>query len=384
MALFIIKKLPNLKPLIGLIAFLGAMNLTVLSQSDTAYSFFVAGHTYGKPGANNPGFHPPFKDKFNYIQNRTEIEFGVLTGDIVSANPSEQDWEEVDADIDTLGLPVHFAVGNHDMENRPVFEARYGTTYYSFVHKKDLFIILDPNIDGWSIKGAQLDFLEAAIHDNYLNTEHIFVFFHQLLWKAGNSDFDFIKINSFAGQVNPVNFWSTIIPMFDSLPNKTFMLAGDLGASWASDVSYDRYHNVTFISTGMGDEDGENFIVVNIDSTKSVDYDIICLSDSSENCLGDLTDYLTVDVVNDIQGSQITNKNKSFLYPNPTSNSVTIDIHQASTFQVFDLTGALVFETHFGKKVAHQQIELPELAKGIYLAKLIGSKTQSTQTLFIE
>jgi hypothetical protein len=47
------------------------------------YSFFVAGHTYGKPRVNHGGFCPPFESKFNSIKNDTLMQFGLLTGDIV-------------------------------------------------------------------------------------------------------------------------------------------------------------------------------------------------------------------------------------------------------------------------------------------------------------
>ena len=81
---------------------------------------------------NNIGFHPPFKQKFNYILSRPEIEFGVLTGDIVSPFPSIQDWDEIDADIDNLGLPVYFAVGNQitviGTAQLNLFEKRDGST----------------------------------------------------------------------------------------------------------------------------------------------------------------------------------------------------------------------------------------------------------------
>ena len=108
--------------------------------ADTSYSFFVAGHTYGKPNVNNEGFHPPFKAKFDRIRNDAKIDFGVLTGDVVIyATP--QCWDDVDADIALLDKPIYFAVGNHDMKNRALFESRYGKTYQSFVHKNDLFII---------------------------------------------------------------------------------------------------------------------------------------------------------------------------------------------------------------------------------------------------
>ena len=95
------------------------------AQTDIqSYSFFIAGHSSG-----HFGLHPPFKNKFRYIQSRTEIKFGIFTGDIVRPQPSAQDWDYVDSAISYLGLPSHFVAGNHDMENRPLFESRYGKTY---------------------------------------------------------------------------------------------------------------------------------------------------------------------------------------------------------------------------------------------------------------
>ena len=127
------------------------------------YSFFVAGHSYGSPSVNSKGLHPPLKNKSPYLQSRLEIEFGVLTGDIVE-QPSIASWDSVDADINALGLPVYFAPGNHDMINRPLYESRYGDSYYHFLHHNDLFIILDPNIDGWNISGAQFSYLDSLLN----------------------------------------------------------------------------------------------------------------------------------------------------------------------------------------------------------------------------
>ncbi|MCF8358761.1 MAG: metallophosphoesterase [Prolixibacteraceae bacterium] len=130
------------------------------------YSFFVAGHTYGQPGVNNIGLHPPFKQKFSCIQSRSEIKFGILTGDIAAPVPTAKDWDEVDADIDSLGIPVYFAVGNHDMKERDLYEERYGDTYYHFIFNNDLFIVLDPNMNNWNISGKQLSFLKNVVNDN--------------------------------------------------------------------------------------------------------------------------------------------------------------------------------------------------------------------------
>jgi hypothetical protein len=361
-----------------LILFVALLGLSAMSQNITnRYSFFVAGHSYGAPGVNNPGFHPPFKNKFKFIQNRAEIKFGVLTGDIVSANPIAKDWDEIDAEIESLGLPVYFAVGNHDMEDRPLFESRYDSTYYHFIYNNDLFIILDPNLDGWNITGTQLEFLESVLSSNSEKVSNIFVFFHQILWKESNNAFNYIKWNSSAGRDNTINFWSRIEPLFNSLNNEVIMFAGDLGASWASDVSYDKYDNITLISSGMGHEDGENFIVVNIDTNNLIDFDLICLSDTNLNCLGELIDYQMVD--------QVNNSSNSFFYPNPIGDELNASIRGFNnpTLQLFTLHGVLIFE----KKVSNepnQTINTSNIPKGFYLGRLFDKKNQILIKLYKE
>lgn len=321
--------------------------ITLQSQNDS-YSFFVAGHTYGAPGVDNEGFHPLFKQKFNYIQSRTEIKFGVLTGDIVSPNPTEQDWDEIDTDIGTLGLPIHFAVGNHDMENRPLFESRYGITYYYFIYQDDLFIVLDPNIDEWNISGEQLEFLKNVVNENAEITDNIYVFFHQVLWKDDNH-YNYIKWNSSAGRADTINFWIEVEPIFHQLTNDVVMFAGDVGAgSWATDISYDQYDNITLITSGMGDEDGENFIVVNVDSNKSITYDTIYLSDS------DVT-----------ETDKQTKNYDTVIYPNPASKYITISHNKIiNKIQLFNIQGELVKETYPNK--LEDVIDVDYLKKGIY------------------
>lgn len=245
-----------------------------------AYSFFIAGHTYGKPGVNNVGVHPPFKAQLDSIKKQKKIELGVLTGDIVSPGPSLQDWIEVDADLADMGIPIYFAVGNHDMENRPVYEERYGKTYYHFVHKSDLFIVLDPNLDGWNITGDQLNFLKKVLKENEEKIHNVFVFFHQVLWvKKGTKYYD-VGPNSLAGRAKEINFWSEIEPIFHQLPKPVFMFAGDVGAgSWATDFYYDQYDNITFMASGMGDGKGDNYVVLHVAKDKSVTYDKIVIDE---------------------------------------------------------------------------------------------------------
>ena len=62
------------------------------------YSFFIAGHTYGTPGVDNEGVHPPFRNKFDFIKDDESLNFGVFTGDIVPVG-TIQNWDEIDQNI---------------------------------------------------------------------------------------------------------------------------------------------------------------------------------------------------------------------------------------------------------------------------------------------
>jgi hypothetical protein len=361
-------------------------SLFVTAQNNsTLYSFFVAGHTYGNAGVNNNGFHPPFKNKFGYLQNRTEIKFGVLVGDIVSPNPIAQDWDEIDIDIDSLGLPVYFAVGNHDMENRPLFESRYGNTYFDFINSNDLFIVLDPNISGWSIKGAQLQYLKDLLSSKASSVDNIFVFFHQVIWRESNNGFNHILINSNAGRLSPVNFWSEIEPLFSKLSNDVVMFSGDVGVSWASDVSFDINNNITFITTGMGDEDGENFVVVNVDTSKSLDYDLICLSDSELECLGDIEDYTVVNEPAGFNFLYYRNACKTTFNVNIYSKILKIksDSIERITIQLYDLQGKIVLEKYLEGDIQYD-LDVSNLSKGFYALKIIENKECPAIKFFVD
>lgn len=216
------------------------------------YSFIVAGHVYGSPGKNNPGVHPPFKNTFEDLKRDPNLEFGVFTGDIVK-DCTEQDWTDIDADIKDLGIPVYFAVGNHDIKNRPLFEKRYGKTYYSFMRHGDLFVILDGNYHGWNIKGEQLRFFKETIADNP-DVQNIFIFVHQVIWHwGGDKKFSQLRLNSADNRSKVLRYWMDIHPFLVKSQKKVFLFAGDIGAAkWSDNFMYGRKDNVTFIASGMG------------------------------------------------------------------------------------------------------------------------------------
>jgi len=255
------------------------------------YSFFVAGHVYGKPGVDNIGFHPPFRQKFDLIKNDSSIKFGVLTGDIVSSGTTTN-WDEIDRDVEELGIEVHFTVGNHDMSDRKLFETRYGRTFYSYSYNKDLFIVLDPNLDGWNISHEQLQFLKDELKQKSADADHVFVLFHQVLWWAEDNIFKNVDINSLDGRADTINYWDEVEPLFHSLPLPVFLFAGDVGAFATGDeFMYYRYDNITLITSGMGGEVRDNFVIVDVYSDKTISFRLIALNGSDINALGKLEDY---------------------------------------------------------------------------------------------
>ena len=262
------------------------------SQSDIEYSFFVAGHTYGKPGVSNRGVHPPFKRRFDIIKAKESLQFGVFTGDIVIKG-NKQTWDAIDRDIAQLGIPVYFAAGNHDLlTGRKLYKARYGPTYYSFNYHNDLFIVLDPNLAGWNMRGKQLEFLREQINSNYNKAANIFVFFHQLLWWERDNIYKEVHPNSLYKRKDTINFWTEVEPLFRDLPNQVHMIAGGIGAhNNGHEFMYHKYDNITFIASGMGGGKRDNIVIINVHSDKSISYELIALNGEDIYALGRLEDY---------------------------------------------------------------------------------------------
>ena len=257
-----------------------------------SYSFFVAGHTYGAAGVDNIGLHPPFLESFDLIRSWPSLDMGILTGDVVSTGADMEDWDEVASNLDDLEMPIYIAPGNHDVEDRPLFESLFGNPYYSWKRDNDLFIVLDPNLDGWNISGAQLTFLQETLDSNAQQSSNIFVFFHQLIWWDEDNIFGQIALNSTEGRNEPVNFWTDVEPLFHALDTPVIMFAGDMGAAWwAHDVMYFTYDNIQLVGSGMGEGPGDNFIIVDV-TPYGVKLNLIALGVDDYTSMGDVENYL--------------------------------------------------------------------------------------------
>lgn len=358
---------------------IATMSLLSANAQNQAYSFFIAGHTYGKPGVDNVGVHPPFKAKFPYIQSRSEIKFGVFTGDMVY-QASPEDWDEVDVDIDALGLPIYFAPGNHDGSLYNLYQNRYGVGYEDFLYENDLFIILNANGYGWNINATQLNFIDSLLDIHVGSVNRIFVFFHQLLW-LDNPIYKDVKPNSYQGKDLEINFWTEVEPRFHHLPHEVVMCAGDIGASSiASDFMFDNYDNITFIASGMGKGIQDNMVVLNIDTQKNISYDLICLNGSELNCFGDLEDYIIR-----VGTSEWSNESEFNLYPNPTTHGVLhIQVNTIDSLQIVmrNMLGQVVLSETFAGQ-SNYQISTDNFQNGMYLIEVTQDGQVNHQSVMI-
>lgn len=86
-------------------------------------------------------------DQINLLQP----EFVINVGDIIegySDVPAElnAEWDNMDAVIKKLDMPLFRVTGNHDIANKAaqkVWHDRYGPTYYYFIYDNTLFVVLD-------------------------------------------------------------------------------------------------------------------------------------------------------------------------------------------------------------------------------------------------
>ena len=113
------------------------------SQTNSSYSFYVAGHAYGAHAGKNIGLHPPFLSKLT--ENKDSSVFALfLTGDIVNQSTTAS-WNQVEKELSDLNLNSYYVMGNHDNNSvgYEVFRKKHGGAYYSFVYKNELFLVLN-------------------------------------------------------------------------------------------------------------------------------------------------------------------------------------------------------------------------------------------------
>lgn len=99
-----------------------------------------------KHGGYREGVFGPALEKLN----RMQPEFVVSVGDLIGGYTDDREriaaqWQEFNEEIAQLEMPFFYTVGNHDTSNAVMKEEwlkRYGRTYYHFIYRDVLFLIV--------------------------------------------------------------------------------------------------------------------------------------------------------------------------------------------------------------------------------------------------
>ena len=259
----------------------------VVCETPASYSFFVAGHTYGSPVNFQQGLHPPFKAQIPAINSHPGLVLGVLTGDVVP-KPEPEYWDAVEEDLDLFSVPVRIAPGNHDRSLE--FNTRFGSPFSTHRVGNDLFLIL--NAYEWSIEGEQLELAKQLIDSLGPQSDHIFVFTHELLWWAPDNHFRTIRLNDDRNYRATSNYWDVVEPIFQHAGAPVYLFAGDIGATFeASTALYHEEGNITYIANGMGNGTSDSFIYVHVLIDGTLSFTLEALGTDDPKRLGELQDY---------------------------------------------------------------------------------------------
>lgn len=115
-----------------------------------------------RTGGHRPGVFSAILKKVNLLQP----EFVMSVGDYIEGYSHDKarlfaEWDEIDGMIAPVEAPVFFAVGNHDIAHQvmeDVWRARAGRTYYHFVYKNVLFIVLNTEDTRYPTPEEQIEF----------------------------------------------------------------------------------------------------------------------------------------------------------------------------------------------------------------------------------
>jgi len=235
-----------------------------LVEPSDPYKFIVAGHAYGSHRGKNIGLYPKLLDHLrnNPIEG---LEFIVFTGDIVRKS-SPNSWEQALKELDDLGLPFFFSMGNHDKSKFAInlFNEKFGDTYYSFRFKNEVFIILNTQEKLGNIPKDQLEFVNKTFDQNP-SANTFFIFFHELIWTAQETRYYSVKPNTLKYEFKS-NFWSELFPILDKHNDKNiFIIGGDVGS--IIPAVYDKIDHITLLASGMGGIRDENYLVVSVNNS---------------------------------------------------------------------------------------------------------------------
>lgn len=131
--------------------------------------------------------------------NRLEPDLVMCVGDLIEGycdarkgeEPLCQQWDDVDRLLQGLRMPFFYTCGNHDLstpEMQSFYQKRRGQTYYSFMYRGVLFMILRATPEGVSLEKKELGAEQLAwvkqTLSRHADARWTFFFMHAPMWNG--------------------------------------------------------------------------------------------------------------------------------------------------------------------------------------------------------
>lgn len=119
-------------------------------------------------GGYRSGVFPLAVDKANAIVPDFVMSVGdLIEGYTYDTAQIQRWWNQFDKWVGALDMPFFYVPGNHDLSNAlmtRLWEERYGRTYYHFVYRNNLFLVLNTEDGAPShISERQVDYFETSV-----------------------------------------------------------------------------------------------------------------------------------------------------------------------------------------------------------------------------
>lgn len=248
-------------------------NKLTIKDSIANYSFIVSGHFHG--ASTNVSTFPASSLLANIdTLNSSGASFIMSLGDMfLDVNEKYLDHYKKSL-FDKLKIPLFNAVGNHDVSNGNLYETVFGTTFFLFQRKSELYVILNTEVNDGSIKGEQLEFFKEAIASaSSGEIENVFIFSHRPVWAEQIEKYHDLFVGNTRTAFGKNNFSDEILPLLNTISgNKNvFWLSGSMGGGPAS-FFYDKdaNTNITFIQTAIRDVPRDAVLKVSVNDGKVI------------------------------------------------------------------------------------------------------------------
>lgn len=173
----------------------GSVPWTSLEVLDDPNEFYF-GVVTDRTGSHRAGVFPAALQKLNLLAPAFVVSVGdLIEGYTENSQRLNQEWDEMQGFISTLDAPFFYTAGNHDMSNAlmaQTWQQRFGPSYYHFVYKDVLFLVLNSELFGMvedpdkSVPGPwqqaeQMDYIRQVLNE-HKDIGWTMVLVHQPFW----------------------------------------------------------------------------------------------------------------------------------------------------------------------------------------------------------